>query len=423
MSFSTAISGLTAASNLLSVTGNNVSNANTSGFKESRSEFEDIYASNFANVVATMPGAGVRIANVAQQFHQGTLDYTNNTLDLGITGDGFFVLGQGLDNTNAQVYTRNGTFHTNQDGFVINNDNQPLLVRAANGATVDDGFSNTLTPLQLDTSQAQPQATTAVNLAFNLNANNKVPVDVNNNPLAFNLTDSTTYNWSNSVTTYDSLGNTHVVANYFVKSSTAGQWDMYSAIDGTQLNTTSVPLTFDANGNLTNVNGANPAGTTLSLGPYTIPNSNANPLSIAMDLKGSTQLAAASNVNTVSQDGLPIGNMTGVSIDKAGIVSANYSNGSSKPVGQVALARFQNNQGLQKLGDTQWAQTVSSGAAVTGAAGTTGFGAINSGALEQSNVDIAQQLIKLIVAQQSYQANAQSISTENEAIQSVLNIR
>ncbi len=413
MSFSTAISGLTAAANMLSVTGNNVANANTTGFKESRSEFEDLYANNFANVTATTPGSGVRIVNDAQLFHQGTLDYTNNTLDLGVNGDGFFVLGQSINNTNAQVYSRNGTFHANQDGLVINNDNQPLMVYAPNGNDISAGFSTKLQTLQVNTVSGSPQATSTISQAFNLNSSSTPPTTT-----TFSPTDSTSYNWSNSVTIYDSLGNSHALTSYFVKTSTAGSWSMYSAIDGTQLTTPAQPVavSFDQNGKLS----APAAPLAIS---YTIPSSNAAALNISMDMAGSTQLAANSYVSNVSQNGLPPGNLTGISIDKAGIVSANYSNGATKPLGQVALARFQNNQGLQKIGDTEWAQTVNSGSAIIGAAGNSGFGAINSGALEQSNVDIAQQLIKLIVAQQSYQANAQSITTENQAIQSILNIR
>jgi len=422
MSFSIALSGLTAAQNLLSVTGNNIANANSTGFKESRSEFADMYAGTFANILATTPGMGVRIANDAQQFRQGTLDSTGNTLDLGINGEGFFVLGQSLDNTQAQLYSRNGTFHANQDGYVVNNDNQPLLLHTANGDTTAAGFSSSLQALRLDTTQSAPQATTTVNESVNLNSNSKTPVDVNGATLTFNANDATTYNWSNAITTYDSLGDSHLVTNYFVKDlNTAGQWNMYSAIDGTVLSTTSTPLAFDSNGNLTNVNGA--ASTTLALPEYTIPDSNAAALNITLDLAKSTQLSGNSRVLGVTQDGLPVGNLSGVSIDKTGIVSANYSNGATKTLGQVALARFQNVQGLQKVGDTEWTQTISSGPAIIGEAGTSGFGAINSGSLEQSNVDIAQQLIKLIVAQQSYQANAQSITTENQAIDSVLNIR
>ena len=174
MSFSTAISGLSAAANLLSVTGNNVANANTTGFKESRSEFEDMYAHTFADINATKPGMGVRIASVAQQFHQGTLDYTNNNLDIAINGEGFFTLGSNLANTTTQVYSRNGAFHANQDGFVVNTNNQPLMVYAPKGKTVAEGFGNTLQALQIDTSQGAPQATSQMKLGVNLNSNSTV---------------------------------------------------------------------------------------------------------------------------------------------------------------------------------------------------------------------------------------------------------
>lgn len=425
MSFSTAISGLSAAANLLSVTGNNVANANTTGFKESRSEFQDIYAHTFQDIVATSPGMGVRIADVAQQFHQGTLDYTNNNLDIAINGEGFFTLGSNLANTTTQVYSRNGAFHANQDGFVVNTNNQPLMVYAPKGKTVAEGFGNTLQALQIDTSQGAPQATSKLQLGVNLNSNSTPPVDTaTGTALAFTPTDSKTFNWSSSVTTYDSLGNPHTLTNYFVKTATAGPWNMYSYFDGKNPTTgdTTVPtasqVTFNTSGALDTT-----TPSPLTIAPAAALTPGANAMSINLDLTGSTQLATTSNVNSLSQDGLPVGNLTGISVDKTGIVTANYSNGLAKPLGQVALTRFINPQGLEKLGDTQWRQTVASGEPISGAAGLNGFGAVNSGALEQSNVDIAQQLIKLITAQQSYQANAQSITTENQAIQSILNIR
>ena len=430
MSFTTALSGLNAASNMLSVTGNNIANANTTGFKQSRSEFADVYASSLGGVSSTTPGAGVRVTDVAQQFTQGNLDTTDNNLDLAISGEGFFVLGDSVSNPNQQVYTRDGAFHADENGSVVNDLGQPLLAYAPNGTTVADGFSTgVLTPIKIDTTQGLPNATASIQEKLNLDSRAGAPANPFTGPdPTTGVVDPTTYTHTTSVTIYDSLGNAHIATNYFVASdptsATPNQWKIYSYVDGKDLSTpplTPVTADFDQSGKLTAINGS--TTTTKFSYPSITVDPSAKPLALTFDLNGTTQLGSPFSVDTLSQDGLPIGQLTGVDIDDTGIVFARYSNGASKPLGQVALARFQNPQGLSKLGDTEWGENADSGMPITGVAGTSSFGSIKSGALEGSNVDLAAQLVNLIVAQQAYQANAQTIKTENDITQTLLNIR
>jgi flagellar hook protein FlgE len=428
MGFTTALSGLNAAQNMLSSTGNNIANANTAGFKESRSEFADVYATSLGGVSATATGIGTKVTNVAQQFSQGNLEFTKNSLDLAISGEGFFTLADNVQDINTRVYTRAGMFHVDKDGFVVNNTNNPLLVFKPNGATVADGFSQgILQPLQISTSQGFPQATANASINLNLNAGAIDP------PLAFDPTDPTpdtdSFNFTTSVNVFDSLGNTHTLSTFYVKDSTPtppatnpNVWNVFTYFDGAALSVTPTQLEFNGSGALIQ----NPPSTlTDNPVPFTgiALTNGADPMDISIDFTGSTQFSSASSVNLLTQDGLTVGRLTGIDIDNTGVVFARFSNGASTPMGQVALVRFPNPQGLTKLGDTTWAESAGSGAPIPGAATTGNFGAIQSGALEQSNVDLAEQLVKLIIAQQFFQANSQTITTENQITQTLLNIR
>jgi flagellar hook protein FlgE len=460
MSFSTAVTGLNAASNMLSVTGNNIANVNTTGFKNSRSEFADVYSTALSSGGKTTPGSGVVTTNVAQLFGQGNLQSTGNNLDLGISGEGFFVLGDSTSNYASHSYTRSGAFHTDQDGYVVANSGKPLLCYRANGTTVAEGFSTgVLQPLKLDASEGQPSATTAINTSFNLDARKKV---VDNTvfpfvgPDASGVVDPNTYSNSSSVTVYDSLGNSHLVTQYYVKRDptdpavidpTAAPWapptskpiptslwDVYTTIDGKDIKGTTSPtvptpdaITFDSSGKLHEIwPGGDPtaAVTTTKISyPSISVAADAKPLEITLDVAGSTQLASAFSVNSLSQDGVTTGTLSGIDISDTGIVFARFTNGQEKPLGQVAIVRFSNPQGLNKVGDTSWKESVQSGVPLNGVAGSGSFGTIKSGSLESSNVELSQQLVNLIVAQQAYQANAQTITTENEVTRTLLQIR
>lgn len=611
MGFATALSGLKAASTNLQVTGNNIANSQTTGFKESRTEFADVYASSIGGVSRTQPGSGVKVTEVAQQFAQGNIESTQNSLDLAVSGNGFFVLADKVNipdpnNPNAPVnpsvpssYTRNGAFQLNSAGNVVNSQGKYILAFAPNGTTAAAGFSvGVFRPLTIDTAQGLPNATQNVGMKLNINGAANVP-----SASVFDPTNPLSYNNTTSITTYDTQGNAHIASTYYVKTPVANAWDAYLFIDNfgittggqavppgvapastvaATLNTPGlpVPMTFTASGLLANVgtlaaktiaatgvtagatavadtasakaaadaanaaSGANAAlnaaaltaaqtalasatafaaaASVVNSTPNTVafpatvanaatakataaaalasanavvtaaaalvaaapaaqaaaavalaaaaatsagagvggaqtaqtafttnynpavvaaatgasaqtrvdfgsinlslinPNASVSPMAFNVDFFGSTQFATPFSVNALKQDGLPAGNLTGIDIDGTGVVFARYSNGGSKALGQVALARFQSNQSLAKLGDTAWAQTSNSGQPIYGAAGDNNFGGIQSSALEGSNVDISSQLVKLIVAQQAYQANSQSITTEKSLIETIL---
>jgi len=423
MSFTTALSGLNAAANNLAVTGNNIANANTTGFKKSRSEFADVYAGSVGGVSRIQPGSGVRVAEVAQQFSQGNMDPTGNSLDMGISGDGFFTLAKNPANLNALVYSRAGAFEVDKSGLVVNPQGEALLAYKPNGTTVADGFSQgVLTTVSLNTGAGLPVATTKVDINVNLDASKGPPTNT-----TFDPKKSDSYTAQTSVSIYDSLGASHTLTTYFVAGpvplgANPRVWTAYHCITDNPANPvpvdnpvgTPVTMTFDSTGKLTG-----PAK-----GPIAyIPTPPAATITAQMDYANSTQLTQAFSVNGLTQNGLAAGKLTGISIDSNGVIFANFSNGGSNPLGKVALTRFANPQGLAKLGDTTWAQSANSGVPIPGDAGEGNFGRIQSGALEQSNVDLTAQLVNLITAQQSYQANAKTIATENTIIDTVLNIR
>lgn len=497
MGFQTALSGLKGASTTLSVTGNNIANSQTAGFKESRAQFGDVYASSMGSNGKTAVGTGVRVTNVAQQFRQGTIEATGNSLDLAMAGEGFFSLADSIDPVNptkpleATSYTRNGAFHVDDNGNVVDDNGRYLLafepVRPAGSTTVTGFNVGVKLPVKVDTDQGAPAPTRNVTMKLNLNGSApKVVI-----PLAYTAAGSTTvdpktYSSTTSITVYDSLGNAHTVASYFAKTDVQNQWAVYTFIDGRPVTGTGTPedptttpityasgatigdatngeipaavyVTFDGKGALltgangtpspisTTNDGATPINTNLpmytkidlgfdaatlnSLLDTKDINGNVVPSihqvaaqTISIDLGGSTQFASPFTVNNLNQDGMAVGNLTGIDVDTKGIISAKYSNGFAKPLGQVALARFANNQDLAKIGGTTWLATADSGNPIYGAGGDNNFGVVRSSSLENSNVDLSEQLVKLIVAQQAYQANSQTVSTEKSLLDTIMRI-
>ncbi|RLA21182.1 MAG: flagellar hook protein FlgE [Gammaproteobacteria bacterium] len=409
MSFRTALSGLNAAQIDLDVTGNNIANANTNGFKESRAEFADVYATTFQGVGSITPGSGVRVSDVAQQFTQGNVDFTNNNLDLSINGEGFFT----LSDNGAQSYTRAGAFKVDREGNVVNHQGQRLQVFPATVAGTTTTFNTgSLTDLQMNTSDATPQATSAATVNVNVNSS-ETAIAATIDPA-----DPTTFHHSTSMVVYDSLGNTHTASMYFQKTA-SNSWDMALHLDGGATAVSTDTLTFNTSGVLTA-----PAGGTIT---YNIPaadlGTGAAALTFASDISTTTQFGSPFGVNNLVQDGFASGRLNGINISEEGIVFASFTNGQSQALGQVALAKFPNSQGLSKLGDTNWAESFDSGIASFGSAGSSNFGAIQSGSLEASNVDVAEQLVNLIVAQRNFQANAKTITTEDTITQAIINIR
>ena len=418
MPFRIALSGLNAASTDLEVTGNNIANSATNGFKESRAEFADVYANAIQDTSSNAAGQGARVARVAQQFSQGTIDFTSNNLDLAISGQGFFVL---ETPDGSQAFTRAGAYSVDRDGYVVNHASDRLQVyEAVIGVGGVTSFNTgVLQDLQLPTTPSAPSASTTITAAVNLNSSSTVPA------AAFNAANPASYNSSTSTTVYDSLGNAHTTTVYYRKTA-ANTWDQYLFIDGVnvppagQAVGTPFVLGFDATGALTTIDGV--ATTSAAAEPYA-PGNGANDITVTVDLPGTTQYGSTFAVNNLSQDGYTSGRLAGVDIDTEGVVFARYTNGQSEALGKVAMAKFDNQQGLRQIGDTNWVESFSSGVPQLGEAGTSSFGQIQSGALEASNVDIAEQLVNLITAQRNFQANAEVISTADAITQTVINIR
>lgn len=405
MSFNIALTGLNAATQDLSVTSNNLANAETIGFKESRAEFGDIFASSQTGVASTATGNGVQVTEVAQQFTQGNIETTGNSLDLAISGNGFFTVSNG----GSLEYTRDGEFQLNSKGQVVTATGAALQVYAplANGGFNTGGLSN----LTLTTNESLPSATTTASITATLPASATAPTDT-----TFSPSDANSYNNTTSLTVYDSLGAAHTESLYFIKGSTANTWSVATYIDGNAVGTPQT-LTYSSSGLLTS-----PANGQITLPAYT-PSTGAADMNLTLDLSGTQQTGSSFGVTAVNQDGYTTGTLTGINIDSTGIVQATFTNGRTVDLGEVALANFANPQGLQQLGNATFAQTNASGSAVMGVPGGADFGTLESGSLEQSNVDTTTALVQMITAQRNFQANAQMIQTNDQITQTVINIR
>ena len=405
MPFRIALSGLNAAQSDLNVTANNIANTSTNGFKGSRAEFADLFAVSLQGVSANASGNGVRVAAVAQQFAQGNIEFTDSNLDLAVSGPGMFIVSDG----GALAYTRAGAYQLNRDGYVVNSQQQRLQAYPPLAA---GGFNTGgLSDLRLSTTDSPPQATGNVEYFLNLPANATPPTVT-----PFDPTDPNTFNQATSLTLFDSLGATHTGTLYFEKTAVANQWNSRLYIDGTAVGAAQA-LQYSNAGVLTS-----PVGGQLAFPAYT-PTTGAANMTVTVNLANSTQYGSNFAVNSVTQDGYTTGRLIGVDIDETGVVQARFTNGISQPLGQIAIANFSNVQGLQQLGNTQWAETFASGQALRGQAGNSGFGLVQSGALEGANVDVTEQLVNMITAQRNFQANAQMISTADSITQTIINLR
>jgi flagellar hook protein FlgE len=545
MSFNIALSGIRAASQDLEVTGNNIANSSTNGFKESRTEFGDVYTASIGNSGTLSAGSGVRVQNIAQQFREGNISFTDNLLDLAISGTGFFV----TSTSGEQGFTRSGTFGVDEEGFVVNNSNGRLQ---GFGADANGNLNNLISDIEVSSANLQPQTTVQVSTEINLDSreappqtafiipaaraaaagdldNNATSVIVTNpqgvattlvlsaatgggddassmstvlnnalgiesqvnaagdveiildggfsltdNPdiagapvldvstttalgIGFNPLDSATFNHTTPTVIFDSLGNSHVLQQYFIKqpydpSNAAAQpanaWQVVSLVDGQNVGaptdstdpiataTAAVQnIFFSPNGtfddvasdaiNISNWTPLNASGGAIgALGPLAAgapigtESSNFN-----ISLTGSSQVAGDFEVRAGSQDGTATGRLAGLTINDEGVLVARYTNGQNRDLAQIALADFANAQGLSQTGSTSWVETSDSGVPLIGPPGTASLGFIESGALEDSNVNLSEQLVNLIIAQRNFQANSKTIETADSVTQTILNIR
>jgi flagellar hook protein FlgE len=419
MNFQQGLSGLNATSKSLEVTGNNIANAGTYGAKAGRAEFADLYANALGSTSNNNVGIGVQVETVTQQFSQGTIVSTSNMMDVAINGNGFFQL---KDGNGELVYSRNGQFQVDREGYIVTSSGQRLQgYQADEAGMVATGVRS---DLKLSLTGVKPQVSDSIDMALNLDSRGKVT-----RPAAggIDFKDPTTYNNATSVEVFDPQGKPVNVSYYFQKAD-RDQWNVYAEVGDVPLNGTAASpqpllsgLTFDAGGLNPKVGGVPLAKTTLP----DIPASDSNGLihGIVADFTQSTQFGTAFSVSSVSQNGFAPGQFTSLSIEDNGIVTARYTNGLTQPAGQLELASFRNPQGLKSLGGNVWMNTVQAGDPVTGVPGSGTLGAVKSGALEESNVDLTGELVNLMTSQRLYQANAQTIKTQDSVLQTLVSMR
>jgi flagellar hook protein FlgE len=514
MGYQQGLSGLSASSSDLDVIGNNIANANTVGFKSGAAQFADMYANSVATAVGNQVGIGTKLAEVQQQFSQGTINSTDQALDVAINGNGFFQ----MSDNGTLVYSRNGVFQLDKNGFITNAQGLQLMGYAANSS----GIINTAqtVPLTVPTANIAPQATTKITAGLNLGAqdplmlgtptvtptlggtstlttpgatvtntasgtnNDKYSVTFNTTttpptytvtdstlnttsapatytagtaiqlgngqtitfngtpangdtvaiaptPVAFNQNSSSTYNYSTSTTVYDTLGGAQTVDMYFAKTS-AGTWNVYA---GTSTGTANLigQANFNSSGTLlSTTQAAVPATTpptfTATATPFaytfSIPTTDGSstPQNLTLNIAGTTQFGGKDGVNALQPDGFAAGTLTSFTIGADGTLTGNYSNQQTASLGQIVLANFANQNGLVNLGNNEFQQTSASGVAQISAPGSTNHGVLQGGALENSNVDLTSELVNLITAQRNYQANAQTIKTQQTVDQTLINL-
>ncbi len=405
MSFQQGLSGLSASAKAIDSVGNNIANSGTVGFKSATTAFADVFAATMGG--ANQVGIGTAIASINQQFTQGNITVTNNALDLAINGTGFYR----LSNSGATTWTRNGQFNVDKDGYIVNANGYRLTGYVANASNVI--VPSSPAEIFINTSDLQPQPTgqSGGGLEIGLNLDSRGTVIA----AAFNINDPTTYNSSTSATVYDSLGNPHLLSMYFKKTG-PNAWNLYTSLDG-GVASAATPLTFSATGALTvPATGVIPQSHVLATGAT-------SPLVYDLSLAGSTQYGNIFGVNSITQDGYTSGRLSGLSVASDGTIQGRYSNGQTRDLAQVVLGNFNNPNGLTSLGNNQWAETADSGQPLIGIPGSGSLGVIQSAAVEESNVDLTAELVNMITYQRAYQANAQTIKTQDSILQTLVNLR
>ena len=505
MSFQQGLSGLNGAAKSLDVIGNNIANASTVGFKGSQAQFADVYANSLNGGGGNQAGIGVKVAQIAQQFTQGNIEASNNPLDIAINGGGFFR----TSINGSTQYSRNGQFSLDKNGYMVNAQGAKLtgFTAGPSGAIL----AGSPVPLQINTADLKPVATSRVATEINLDSGSAIPVTA-----PFNATDPTTYNKQTPIDVYDSLGNPHVMSTFYVKTG-GGAWDVYTAVDGVEITNQKVaaaaqtdPASQTARTNYQTAASTPPgntgpqaisyasaagtavrnaaaaagasvtvqnaitaaatsAGTTVginpdqidaliaaavsvpavrsgylrfdtsgalstaAMAPQTLPltinlpifpaTGSSNTLTLQMNFANSTQYGAATSEKKTTQDGYTAGSLQRFSAGADGIILGQYSNGQSHALGQIVLANFANPNGLTPLGNNAWAETSASGTPLVGTPSSGSLGVLQSSAVENSNVDLTAELVNMITAQRVYQANAQTIKTQDSVLQTLVNLR
>ena len=417
MSFYTSLSGLQAAQSDMATISHNLANVATSGFKKSRTTFADVIASSLSVDPTKMTGSGAVVKGNVQQFAEGNLTTTSSSLDLAVSGDGFFAVK--TSGSNSQLdYTRNGSFQVDSNRYITDAQGSNLQVYPVDSegnvtATGSDGLQS----VQLPQTSGSPVASKSVALKLNLSSGSTAPTG------AFDRADASTYNNSTATTIYDASGNAETLTNYYTKGATDASgnttWKVHSYV-GDQALTSSgsatTTLTFNSSGAMTA-----PASATAF--DSFVPTGSSTAQSLSFSLAGSTQLGSAFSVGSRTQDGKASGQLSGVTVDTNGVITASFTNGDTTKLGMVALAKFTNSAGLKQLGNSYWASTGVSGSAVMGSANQASFGNLMSGTIEGSNVDVTEELVNLIAAQRNFQANAKALDTSSQISQTIFNIR
>lgn len=406
MSFSQGLSGLSASSQALDVVGNNIANSQTVGFKSGAAAFADVFA-------GSQIGMGVQVSAVNQNFADGVLGMGNSSLDMGIQGNGFFRL---MNAAGSVMYSRNGQFKQDENGYIVNNQGMFLTGFQATGMppSIEPGAS--VDRIKIPTDQMQARASDAGTLKGNLNSGSN-KIDPNNYP--FNPANDKSYNFVTKMDAYDSLGNKHNIDIYYVKRDD-NKWQAYSNdatapnINGANTTYQSTMLNFDPSGHLT----TNPA----KLNVQGLGYKGAMPLNFEIDMDGMTQQAADTMMESPTTKGYAPGLLNGYVVGDSGQIVASYSNGQTQLLGQVVLSGFTNPGGLKSKGDNCWVETPSSGQPATGAAGSGNLGNLLGNRLESSNVDLSKEMVNMIIYQRTYQSNSQSIKTQSELLQTLANL-
>lgn len=413
MGFDQGLSGLNGATQNLNVIGNNVANSTTVGFKASTAQFADAYAASLYGASNLDVGIGGKVAAVAQQFTQGNISVTNNPLDIAISGNGFFQMNQ----NGLTTYTRNGQFQMDANGYIVDSAGRQLTGNLATAGTVVGGPP---VPLKVSLGVSAPSTTTTAQITANVDATSTAPAGAP----AINPATPSTYNYSTTFTVYDTAGTATGLTLYFQKAAAANTWNVAGYIGATQvLPASPTPIVFNPNGTLTNGAAPNNVATINGAAPATLTTTAAGTMpAFSLDLTKMTQYGTTSGVSFVQQNGYSAGQFAGLSVDKTGLLQGRYTNGQTLTLGRVLLTSFLDPNGLQPLGNNQWAETSAAGKQNSDAPGNGVLGTLQSGAVEESNVDLTSELVQMIVAQRTYQANAQSIKAQDTILQTLVNL-